>query len=350
MHTHTRRQFIISSLAATMAAPLLRAVPDSQTATGLASSSAGSGEPLFRFLQINDTHYQSPQAEVLHPTYNQANGRVHWLIDALKAGRVFPAIDFVFHAGDMTHQHSADRLHELRVFKALLDSLPMPVHTVVGNHDNVQGEGHRKLEAPYREVFGEKFDYAFTHKGVGFVVIDASGTGMPDLPKERVAARERALRDHLEAYADRPVIVACHVPLLPVRELAVLEKSFGFASHSVREPGVLEIIRAHRHHVAAVLSGHLHLSGVVHEDGIAHIDVCGTASYPHDVALHSVYRDRMETQLVRLPSDLLVPSTNIHGAHRFGRDYTDKGHPDYTTYLMGAASERFVSVNLRPSL
>jgi hypothetical protein len=55
----------------------------------------------------------------------------------------------------------------------------------------------------------------------------------------------------------------------------------------------------------------------------------------------------LRTQLLRLPSDLLVPSTNIHGAHRYGRDFTDATHPDYTGYLMGSAAEREVLVPLR---
>lgn len=346
----SRRQFIASAAGAALAVPFAQAWSETPSSATGPFASLEAGDPLFRFLQINDTHYQSVKAKVTHPTYNQANGRVHWVIEAIKSGTVFPDVDFVLHLGDMTHQHSVDRRHELQHFKALLDTLPMPVYPVVGNHDTVQGEGHPEKEAPYREVFGDRADYAFSHKGVGFVIVDVSGTGEPDLPPERVRQRDQLLKKHLEAYADRPVILATHVPLVPMRELPVLMESFGFASFVVREPGVLELVRTHRSHVAAVLSGHLHLSGVVHDQGVAHVDVAGTASYPHDVALHTVYRDRLETRFVRLPSDLLVPSTNIHGAHRFGRDFTDVNHPDYTSYLMGGPDERTFSVPLHPVL
>lgn len=342
----TRREFLAAAATAAAGAALLPTAGSGAAAPEEGRTVTPQGEPLFRFLQLNDTHYQSPQAEVIHPTYNQANARVHWVLDAIRGGGFFPPLDFVLHLGDLTHQHTVDRRHELRAFKALLDTLPIPTHTVVGNHDNVQGEGYPEKEAPYREVFGDRFDYAFEHRGLGFVVVDASGTGMPDLPPERLARRERRLREHLESFGPRPVIVACHVPLVPLRELDVLTRTFGFASYQVREPGLAEIVRAHRHHVVAVLSGHLHLSGAVWDQGVAHIEVCGTASYPHDVAVHTVYANCLETRFVRLPSDLLVPSTNIHGAHRFGRDFTDAGHPDYTSYLMGNASERLLRIPL----
>jgi DNA repair exonuclease SbcCD nuclease subunit len=311
------------------------------------AEAAARGEPLFRFLQVNDTHYQSVGAEVIHPTYLGANARFHWFLEAVRSGGVFPAVDFVLHAGDMTHQHAVDRRRELRHFKSLLDTLPVPVHVAVGNHENVQGEGEAEKEAPYREVFGEWFDYHFVHRGIGFVFTDATGTGMPGLSPARVAARERRLRENLEAVGERPIVVVSHVPLLPVRERAVLEKSFGFVSYCLREPGLLQIVRENRRRIVTVLSGHLHLSGTVIDDGVAHVVVAGTASYPHDVAVHSVYPDALVTEFVRLPSDQMVPSTNLHGAHRFGYDFTDTAHPDWTGYVMGAPGERRLSSPLR---
>ena len=68
------------------------------------------------------------------------------------------------------------------------------------------------------------------------------------------------------------------------------------------------------------------------------------ASYPHDMALFSVYDDRVDVEVVRLPSDLLTPETNIHGAVRFGKDFTDRLHADYTSYIMGNPSERRFSI------
>ena len=68
------------------------------------------------------------------------------------------------------------------------------------------------------------------------------------------------------------------------------------------------------------------------------------ASYPHDMALFSVYDDRVDVEVVRLPSDLLAPETNIHGAARSGKDFTDRLHANYTNYFTGNPSERKFSI------
>jgi len=80
--------------------------------------------------------------------------------------------------------------------------------------------------------------------------------------------------------------------------------------------------------------------------GIVHASLCGTASYPHDVPVYPVFAGRVEVQVVRLPSNLLAPATNIHGAGRRGVDDTDVSHAGYTSYLMGVASERRFTIAL----
>lgn len=183
----TRRQFLAAAATVAVALPARGEIPAGTNVPSVVPE----GVPLFRFIQINDTHYQSPRAEVIHPTYLQANGRVHWLCDALKSGGVFPPVDFILHLGDMTHQHSVDRRQELRTFKALLDTLPVPTYTVVGNHDNVQGEGNPEKEAPIARSLAS-VSTTPSHKGVGFVVTDVSGTGMPDLPRPAFSGANNA--------------------------------------------------------------------------------------------------------------------------------------------------------------
>ena len=150
----------------------------------------------------------------------------------------------------------------------------------------------------------------------------------------------------LRANPRLPKLLFCHIPLVAIREEAVLAKSFGFASYRVKEPEILELVEGRASHVRAVLSGHLHLTGMVREKGIAHASICGTASYPHDVALYTVFPGRIEVEVVRLPSNLLAPSTNIHGIGRHGIDYTDTAHADYSSYLMGNRAERRFTITL----
>ncbi len=303
------------------------------------SSSVSRVSPVFSFLQINDTHYQSPQLQPAPRNFHLANNRAHWLLDAIRGGDVFPKVDFLIHVGDMVN---TEQESELLKFKQLLDGLNLPYYTVVGNHDNGSGEGQTEKETAYRKIFGDRFHYTFTHKGLGFVIVNNSGTATPDLATTAVEERDRKFIEHLELHHDRPVIVACHVPIVAMREEGALIESFGLTTYKVAEPGMAQILQTHHHHVAAVISGHVHLSGVVHEYDIAHIGVAGTAGFPHDVALHTVYPDALETRFISLPSDILEPTTNIHKSPTTGLDATDATHTDYMSYLRGNANERFV--------
>lgn len=296
-------------------------------------------EPIFRFLQINDTHYQTDQLQAAPRNFAGANRRTRWLFESLRAGNVFPKVDFLLHLGDLVNT-AADS--EFAAFKELIDRTGIPYHTVVGNHDNHTAEGDAAKEAPYRKYFGERFNYTFTHKGLGFVIANNSGTATPELTAEAIRKRDTKLRQQLESHSQRPVVVACHVPLVPIRDHAAIKASFGIPTYQVAEPGMLKIVEEHRSHVSAVLSSHLHLSGVVCQNGINHIDVCGTASYPHEVALHSVFADAMETQFIPLPDELGDPETNIHGRPFHDHDFTDDQHPDHASYLRGNSAERLV--------
>lgn len=301
-------------------------------------------QPTFRFLQINDVHFMGPNGA---NGYAEANRRAEWLFEQIRKQNFFPHLDFVVAAGDFIHGESLDGIREeLPVAREKLDSLGVPYYTAVGNHEVVQREGDPVYEKPYRDAFGaDRLQYSFVHRGIEFVVFNDSGSASRR-PKNVYEERVRSLDRMLRANPRLPKLLFCHIPLVPIRQEAVLSKSFGFGSYKVREPEVLELVEARGSNVRAVLSGHLHLTGMVREKGIVHASICGTASYPHDVAVCTVFPGRMEVEVVRLPSNLLAPSTNIHGAGRHGVDFKDAGHPDYTSYLMGAAAERRFTIRL----
>jgi len=296
-------------------------------------------EIVFRFLQINDTHYQTDALQPPPLNFQGANRRAEWLCEALRRGGFIPPVDFILHVGDLVNTAYES---EFVAFKRLLDHTGIPYHTTVGNHDNHSAEGDAEKEAPYRQIIGDQFHHTFTYKGLGFVVANNSGSATPELTKQAIDERERHLRSHLESHANRPIIVACHIPVVPMRDEAVLKSSFDLPTYKVAEPGMLSIIEQHRHHVSVVLSGHLHLSGVVRQNEINHIDVSGTAGYPHDIALHTVARDELITEFIALPDELHDPSTNIHGKPFQDQDFTDPTHPDHCSYLRGRTDERTV--------
>ena len=184
---------------------------------------AAGEEIVFRFLQINDTHYQTDALQPPPLNFQGSNRRAEWLCEALRRGDFIPPVDFLLHVGDLVNTAYES---EFAAIKHLLDRTGIPYHTTVGNHDNHNLEGDSEKEAPYRQIIGDQFHYTFTHKGLGFVVANNSGSATPELTAQAIDDRERHLRSHLESHVDRPVIIACHIPVVPMREEAVLKSSF----------------------------------------------------------------------------------------------------------------------------
>jgi hypothetical protein len=309
---------------------------------------SGAREPEFRFLQVNDLHVQGNHLSrtKVGATYTGANTRAGWLRQALRNGSgVLPPVDFILLNGDMVHGESLEAIkYDLDYFHAnFLRDLPVPVYPVIGNHENLQREGDARYQAPFCELFGSRaVDYSFRHKGLEFIVLNNTGTWVTK-DTQLIEYRLKTFEAMLNARPGVPKIICCHIPLVPVREKEVLLESFGYYSFSVQESEMRRLVREHSD-VLAVTSGHLHLSGLAVRGNTYHIAVAGLASYPHDMALFSVFTDRIDVELIRVPSSLLVPSTNIHGVHRHGKEFTDATHADCTSYVMGLDRERKFSI------
>ncbi|MCX6907084.1 MAG: metallophosphoesterase, partial [Verrucomicrobia bacterium] len=235
---------------------------------------------------------------------------------------------------------------DLRLLREMLKPLRVPFYPVVGNHEVIQREGSPKHERAYREAFGDdRVNDTFTHGGLLFIALNNSGACC--VGPAIVKARNDWLRRELERAPSVPKIILCHIPLIPPREETVLTKSFGFRSYMDRDGETLKIVEAHSDSVIAVLSGHLHLTGVVQRKGIYHITIAGTASYPCDYALYTVFADRIKVTVRQLPAKLVTPKTNIHGKPRYPQDFIDAGHKTPWQYVAGRADERAFRISLR---
>jgi len=297
---------------------------------------------LFRFMQINDTHVD---ADAGKDGYEQANEKARWVLEAA-AGTHFPRPDFVVGVGDLINGERLDALApDLRLLQEMLKPLGVPFYPVVGNHEVIQQEGNPKFEQAYREAFGNgRVNYTFTHGGVLFIALNNSGACC--VGPAVVKARNEWLRRELERAPDVPKIILCHVPLVPLREEAVLAKSFGFRSYMDHDGQTLKIVEQHADTVIAVLTGHLHLTGMVQRNGIFHISIAGTASYPCDYALYTVLPDRIEVAVKQVPPKLVTPKTNIHGKPRYPKDFVDGSHKTPEEYVSGRGHERSFTIPL----
>lgn len=313
----------------------------------LSSQASDTGEkPVFRFLQWNDVHIDETEP----PDYQLANEKMKYLVDwANQEGEFRP--DLVIGVGDMVHGGGlASLAPDTHLQRELLADLTVPFYPVIGNHENQQQEGSPEYEAAFHEAFGKgRGNYTLNHKGVLFVMFNDSGAPMSN-SKDVGGRRNAWLRGVLEESEGVPKILCCHIPLIPIREEAVLTKSFGFISYAAKDPQLLSLVDEHAESIVAVLSGHLHLTGVVVRKGVHHVSVSGTASYPCDFASFDVFPDRVRMRIHSLPERLQTPDTNIHGRRRHKVDFTDASHPTPESYVRGNASERDVEIALRHHL
>ena len=91
----------------------------------------------------------------------------------------------------------------------------------------------------------------------------------------------------------------------------------------------------------AVLSGHLHLTGMKTKAGICHLSLSGSASYPSDgAAVFEVFPDRVSVQVKQLPEELAGAEPSIHGKPRHAEDFVDADHSSGEAYQAGTAVER----------
>ena len=301
-------------------------------------------EPLLQFLQINDLHYRDFRHELDTSNYRDANTRAGWLLKALCKPGELPPADFILAIGDLVHGESIESLErECSTIADALYELPIEVFPAMGNHEVKQLEGDPKWELPYRDAFSVNDHYSFEREGFAFIVFNNSGTGdhlSPDIREKRLANLQRLLARH----RNQPKIIACHIPLVCIRDEPTLAASMNFASYKCLEPEILEAIEKEADSVLAVLSGHIHITGLVVQKGIHHLIASGPASFPHDIVHFSVYLDRIDVEVIQLPSNLWQPDTNIHGAARHGRDFTDRQHPTPLAYIQGNPDERRFSI------
>ena len=303
--------------------------------------------PRFRFVQINDTHVQAPLGPDDNPrikTYPRANDKLRHCVEMLN-GDIRP--DFVLAIGDLIHGEALGRLRpDLETFRGLARPLAAPLYPTMGNHEVVQQEGDADYERAYRECFGDdRVSYAFERDGLVFIMLNNSGACV--VGDDVIRARNAWLARTLAKHASQPKIIGCHIPLVPVRQEPVLAKSFGFSSYQARDPELLGLIDANAATIVAVLSGHLHLTGSVVREGVRHVSICGTASYPSDFAQFDVFADRIEMTVHQLPADLASSAPSIHGVPRHAADLTDADHETAEAYKIGRADERRLTIPIR---
>ncbi len=192
----TRREFLRLGAAASGALAL-----EPCAAAGLGDGKNGrdgsallKGEDDFHFVVVNDLHYRDAQCA---PWFERVTASIRNL-------RPRPA--FVMLAGDLSESGLSEQLgavHE--IFRVL----PMPVHSVVGNHDCTE-QGDFSV---YRSIYGPVFNYQFHCGDWQFLAFDS--TQGPEVFWTKISNDSLAWLDQVKPSLsrERPLVLLTHFPL-----------------------------------------------------------------------------------------------------------------------------------------
>ena len=179
----------------------------------------------FRFLVVNDTHYQTEKCGAF----------LERVVNGMKVG---PQADFCIIAGDLAEKGT---MRELGPVKEIFGSLGMPLYVVPGNHDYLT----QTDRSAYDSLFPGSGNYLFKHDGWQFVALDTT----EGLRYEKTSVPDTTLRwldGNLPKLSKRkPTVCFTHFPLgdgAPMRPLnadAVLER--------FRDYNLLAVFSGHHH-------------------------------------------------------------------------------------------------------
>jgi predicted phosphodiesterase len=166
--------------------------------TRMAAAQSQMSAPGFRFVQLSDTHigYEGDANRDVPGTLKRALAAVE---------RLLPRPEFVVVTGDLTQPAGTDalRAQRLRQFRAITETLHVPVYTVPGEHDALLDHGR-----VYQKIMGP-LHYRFHHKGVQFFALDNVSRGflVGDVQRRWLASELQA------ADPMAPTVILAHAPL-----------------------------------------------------------------------------------------------------------------------------------------
>jgi 3',5'-cyclic AMP phosphodiesterase CpdA len=172
----------------------------------------------FNFVVVNDMHYIDEKCG-------------EWLLTVMrKMKECSPQPELCLMLGDYTDHGT---VAELTAVRDIFKRLDFPTYGVIGNHDWLKN-GDCKA---YEEVFPERVNYQFDHRGWQFMALDTT-EGLKAAGTKISADTLRWVDDHLPKFdKKKPLILMSHFPLgarvnlRPLNADALLER---FKDYSLR--------------------------------------------------------------------------------------------------------------------
>ena len=234
-----RRKFITSALTGLAGISLLPAV-NAFAGDGHPILSPKTGDTKLRFAIASDGHYAQPDSD--SDTFYKN------LIDWLTKEHQQNHLDFVIVNGDLVHNRP-DLL--VKVKETYLDKLPVPYHTIPGNHDFANAK-------IWKSVFGYEDKYTLEFGDIGFVLANTANT-----KGGYVCPDNTFLKASFEKFKSKSVVFAIlHIP--PHQWMPEEKDIF------LNCPETLDLLHAYPN-IKAAFHGHDHtLDGVRYTNKLPH--------------------------------------------------------------------------------
>jgi Icc protein len=261
----------------------------------------------FDFVFFTDTHIE-PELEAPHGC-----DLCFKKIAALRPEFAIMGGDHVYDATSV----GADRAKTVfDLYKKTEQSLQMPVHHAIGNHDPfgiIEKSGVPTSDPAYGKKMYEdrigKTYYSFDHKGYHFVVLDSIQPTEDRLWEARIDDKQMTwLADDLKSIGpSTPVIGVVHVPLVTAFGTFAADRiSPGDKYNTLTVANAPQVLASFEgHNVIAVLQGHTHVNEVVQYKNTRFITggaVCGNwwhgprMGFPEGFTVVSLHEGKITTR------------------------------------------------------
>ncbi len=249
------------------------------------------GEPLFSFVQITDSHIKADNA--------RNSGYLQRTI--ARVNELNP--DFVIITGDLTEQGTPEEYVEL---KKVLAELKPKLYTVAGNHELQKG-----TLASYEKEMGKPYQ-TFTHKDVAFFLLNNTmrndkGKSMhhSKLDDEQMVWLQKELEAAKTAGA-KQIIMAAHMP--------VSTKMGSYNTQRLDADTFLPLLE--QYEVTAHISGHRHLQAISDEYKTLHI--MAEKTWSRQIATeYKVYENGVQIYRLAGKKPAVLIAEKVKGAHGF---------------------------------
>lgn len=279
------------------------------------------------FALITDTHFKPGTAARDGVMWNrQLVSQSERLAELLVSSLNEDALDFVIHAGDLTHEGDKASFDFVR---SSFSRLKAPLWFTLGNRDG--GEpGIRSWLAAEWGLQSQTMYYARHHNGVRYIFLDSNYAHLPTGQESEIqrwdqtssytgvgfsAAQLDWLTKELESDRETLTFVITHHPIASKAEYPIISPRDLGAPHRRLGPvwqklfptyhkEVLEILES-APNVKIVFTGHWHINDITRVNNLYHVKTSSLIEYPFEYRIVSVSDHFLDISVERLPSDSL---------------------------------------------